>query len=148
MPRPHNAPAALAAILTLLGVGGLCGCAEAPGFDSADYLRRQIADHAGAELAQRVDVPFELDPDVLEAVDAKLKPLGDTESRVARVLDFIFRDVELEYRLSPTLDASDTFTRRQGNCLSFANLFVAVSRHMRLDPFYIEVEDHQRWNHR
>ncbi|MEO1368724.1 MAG: tetratricopeptide repeat protein, partial [Acidobacteriota bacterium] len=84
----------------------------------------------------------------LDIVSAELKPVGDTESRVARVLDFIFRRVDLEYRLFPTLDASDTFDQRRGNCLSFVNLFVAVGRHMRLDPFYVEVEDHQRWDHR
>ncbi|MEM1180114.1 MAG: tetratricopeptide repeat protein [Acidobacteriota bacterium] len=138
-------PLIFGSVLSLLILGS---CAPPAGFDSTGYLRQQIAKQAGDDLADRVGIPFELDPEVLEVVEAKLKPVGDTRSRVARILDFIFRGVDLEYQLSPTLDASDTFVEQQGNCLSFVNLFVAVGRHMRLDPFYVEVEDHQRWDHR
>ncbi|MEM8996377.1 MAG: tetratricopeptide repeat protein, partial [Acidobacteriota bacterium] len=148
MSRPRIAPAVPVAVLTLLGLAAPYGCAQAPGFDSADYLRQQIARQADAELARRVEVPFELEPGVFDVVDAELKPTGDARSRVARVLDFIFRRVDLQYRIFPTLDATDTFNQRQGNCLSFVNLFVAVGRHVRLDPFYVEVEDQQRWDHR
>ncbi|MCG8458311.1 MAG: tetratricopeptide repeat protein, partial [Holophagales bacterium] len=52
------------------------------------------------------------------------------------------------YELSPTRDATGTFLARSGNCLSFVNLFVAIGREMRLDPFYVEVEDYQRWDQR
>ena len=151
MNRPTLPTAGLATITRLALIAGLimlAGCATQAGFDSTSYLRDQIASQADRQLAESVGVPFELSPEVLGVVQDKLKPVGDTRSRVARILDFIFRGIDLEYQLSPTLDASDTYVRKQGNCLSFVNLFVGVGRNMRLDPFYVEVEDYQRWDHR
>ena len=49
--------------------------------------------------------------------------------------------------LTPTKDANETFVSRSGNCLSFVNLFVGIARRQRLNPFYVEVEDYQRWNY-
>ncbi|MEM1204351.1 MAG: tetratricopeptide repeat protein [Acidobacteriota bacterium] len=124
------------------------GCAEQPSFDSAAYLRDQFAQQVSRENAKNIEVPFELDEEVLTVVEAKLKQVGDDRSRVARILDYVFRGLDLEYSLAPTRNASDTFIAREGNCLSFVNLFVALGRHLRLSPFYVEVVDYQRWDHR
>lgn len=131
----------------LVGLG-LTGCATESGFDADAYVRQQIADQSGDAWAQKIALPFEVDEEVEAVLDAKLKPVGDVQSRVARVLDYIFRSLDLEYELTPTRDASGTFRSRQGNCLSFVNLFVAAGRKVRINPIYVEVEDYQRWDHR
>ena len=66
----------------------------------------------------------------------------------ARFSDFVFESLDLQYELSPTRDAIGTFQARSGNCLSFVNLFVGMSREVQLNPFYVEVTDFQRWNYR
>ncbi|MEM6797809.1 MAG: transglutaminase family protein, partial [Acidobacteriota bacterium] len=151
--RPQQQPALRARGAVALGALALAAltpwaCVEPAKFDSTTYLRRQIALHADSQLAGSIGIPFELDPEIRSVLERELRPVGDPRTRVARILDFIFRDLDLEYRLSPTLDANDAFRERHGNCLSFVHLFVAAGRHMRLDPFYLEVSDQQRWDHR
>ena len=77
-----------------------------------------------------------------------VRPIGHERFRTERVIDFIFSRLDLRYSLLPTRNAIETFHAREGNCLSFVNLFVGVARHVRLNPFYVEVEDYQRWNYR
>lgn len=126
----------------------LVGCVSNGDFDSSPYLRRQVAQHGNADAARNVRFPFELDEEVSRELAARLKPVGDVQSRAARAVDYIFRGLDLEYELAPTRDATGTFRARRGNCLSFVNLFVAAGRQMRINPVYVEVEDHQRWDHR
>ncbi len=124
------------------------GCVAEPRRDSSDYLRKQIAAQTDSRLANDIEVPFAISESIRDEVDAKLKPVGDARVRVARIIDYVFRGLDLNYQLTPTRDASGTYISREGNCLSFVNLFVALGRHMRLSPFYVEVEDYQRWDHR
>lgn len=131
----------------------LWSCSEPRPFDSAEYLRSQVRTELGptvdgAALADDLAIPFELSAESIEAIDGRIRTAGDARARVSSVLDFIFRGLDLRYRLEPTRDANGTLSSREGNCLSFVNLFVAVGRHLRLDPFYVEVEDYQRWDHR
>ena len=65
----------------------------------------------------------------------------------ARRMQIIFEDLDLHYDLNPTRNAVETFRARKGNCLSFVNLFVGLSRENDLNPFYVEVTDYQRWSH-
>lgn len=118
-----------------------------PAFDSVAHLRRQYAERLGAEKAPQVVVPFELNEELRVAVDKRLSPAGSVRDRVDMVLAFIFSNLNLRYSLVPTRSAVETSQVREGNCLSFVNLFVGVARHVRLNPFYVEVEDHQRWNY-
>lgn len=157
-PRPvRPRPVRLRVAAPALGLVGLCilalvaaGCsttAPAPTFDSADYLRRQIDPRVGLQ-ASDIPLPFELSPDLQAQADIRLKPSGSDRDRATRVVDYIFHDLGLEYAIAPTRDANGTFRSRAGNCLSFVNLFVALARRLRLSPFYVEVEDYQRWDHR
>ena len=154
--RRAPAPSSRCVIGRLVGLVGsvaatcwLVGCAStsAP-LDDGRLIRRQIAERMGAAWADQVELPFEVDDEVDAVLAAKLKPVGDEGSRVARVLDYIFRSLDLQYELTPTRDASGTFRSRRGNCLSFVNLFVAAGRRLRINPIYVEVEDYQRWDHR
>lgn len=134
-------PLALAAMV----VAG-CGSQAKP-FNSVDYLREQYAKEVGASQATHVEVPFELD-DAIRTDLARLPRLSSELRRVNQVNDFIFDGLQLQYLLSPTRNAVDTYRTRAGNCLSFVNLFVGVARDLGLNPNYVEVTDLQRWNHR
>jgi Flp pilus assembly protein TadD len=135
------ARAALA--LALLGLG----CSTYQPFDSTHFLRRQLAQRLGADRAGAIGVPFELDQDLLDYLATRLKPSGGEVRRAADIVDFVFNNLDLQYRLRPTRNAIDTFAAREGNCLSFVNLFVGIARNSRLNAFYVEVIDAQRWSY-
>jgi Flp pilus assembly protein TadD len=123
------------------------GCTQYQPFDSAGYLREQYAKGVGPEEAARVEVPFELDGEIRGSLQ-KLPKLSSELRRVNQVNEFIFDGLQLQYTLAPTKDAVDTYRTRSGNCLSFVNLFVGVARELGLSPYYVEVTDLQKWNHR
>src|SRR5947209_10215907 len=131
----------------LLAALTAAGCSSYQSFDSAGYLRQQYAREVGAQEAQRVEVPFELDGEIRAAL-GKLPPLASELRRINQVNDFIFDGLRLQYTLTPTRNAVDTYRTREGNCLSFVNLFVGVARDRGLNPSYVEVTDLQKWNHR
>jgi len=123
------------------------GCSQYKPFDSASYLRQQYAREIGAQEAARVSVPFELDDEIRGSL-GKLPKLASELRRVNQVNEFIFDGLQLQYALAPTKNAVETFRTRSGNCLSFVNLFVGVARELGLSPYYVEVTDLQKWNHR
>jgi len=156
LPAPHpthptqrasasgSLPTALAVLVTL----ALGACSQYQPIDTAALLTEQVRQRVDRERVGAVEVPFQLDRDLSEVLDAQYKTGPGELRRVEQVLDFIFRRVHLEYSLAPTRNAMDTYRAREGNCLSFVNLFVGVARHQRLNPFYVEVTDYQRWNYR
>jgi tetratricopeptide (TPR) repeat protein len=123
------------------------GCGQYKPFDSVDYLREQYAKEVGPQAAAGVEVPFEINAE-LRAELAKLPRLQSELRRVNQVNDFIFDGLRLQYSLEPTRNAVETYQSRAGNCLSFVNLFVGVARELGLSPYYVEVTDLQKWNHR
>ncbi len=143
----------------------IAGCSPYEPFDSVGELRKTYAQQLDAQpstsesptseptaesakvAAEKILVPFELDAEVLAAIDAQAKPAPRELDRIEQVNDLIFRKRELQYALTPTRSAVDTWHAREGNCLSFVHLFVGVARHLRLAPFYVEVDDFQRWRH-
>lgn len=125
------------------------GCSEYQKFDSVGFLRQEYAKRIGREAAARTEVPFELNDEIRGELD-KIQRLnsGSELRRINQVTNFIFDGLSLEYSLKPTKNAVDTYKTRKGNCLSFVNLFVGVARERGLSPFYVEVTDYQKWNHR
>jgi len=139
----NRRPLVLLALVTLAGA-----CAEqGPTFDSVDHLRREYAERTDLAAPEEIQVPFELDDDLEALLDATMKPAPRETYRLEQVNDFIFRKLQLQYALRPTRNAMETYRAREGNCLSFVNLFIGVARHNRLAPFYVEVVDHQKWRH-
>ncbi len=123
------------------------GCAGYVPFDGASAAEAEFERRLGAGWEDVVVVPFALDDELREAIDERISPAGSETSRRDAVLDFIFGRVGLEYELTPTRTAMQAFAEARGNCLSFVNLFVAIGRERRLNPFFVEVEDYQRWNY-
>ncbi len=132
-------------LLALLG-----GCSQLPpprAFNSVEYLRKEYAERVGAETAAQLPVPFQIDDAIVAATEGRIHPAASEPRRVEQVTDFIFGWLGLRYALEPTRTAQQTFEAKEGNCLSFVNLFVGIGRRYRLNPFYVEVEDYQRWNY-
>ena len=140
-PLSPSFPWMLGALLVLA-----VGCSTYQPFDSNAHLRGQYRELVDGETAARLEVPFELGPELQAEVEERLRPLPDQRRRVDQVLEYIFGRIDLQYALAPTRNASGTYVAREGNCLSFVNLFVGVARSLNLSPFYVEVEDYQRWN--
>jgi len=123
------------------------GCSAYAPLDSRGDLEAQLREKT-AGLAAGVVVPFHLDASLEEHLRQHYRHQPNELRRIEQVLDFIFRRVRLRYALSPTRDAMGTYQAKEGNCLSFVNLFIGVARHQRLNPFYVEVTDYQRWSYR
>jgi tetratricopeptide (TPR) repeat protein len=134
--------------LALLGAGVLAGgCAAYVPFDAEAHLDQKLHERVPAELVGRVEYPFELGEAARAAAHERINLSFSEGRRTEAILDFVFAVLDLQYALTPTRTADQTFVAREGNCLSFVNLFVGLGREFRLNPFYVEVEDYQRWNY-
>lgn len=134
----------LVALTLCLGVAGCTGYVP---FDADAHYDEQIGQRIPAELVGRVERPFEIGDAVKEAARGRILATLSESRRTEAILDFVFGYLDLQYALTPTRSADQTFADREGNCLSFVNLFVGLGREFRLNPFYVEVEDYQRWNY-
>ncbi len=123
------------------------GCSGYEPFDTEAHIKQTGLERVPAELRDEVRIPYELDDTSLAEIQKVLSPAGSEKRRTDQIVSFIFNSLDLEYVLAPTKDANETFVTRSGNCLSFVNLFVGIARNQRLNPFYVEVEDYQRWNY-
>ena len=76
-----------------------------------------------------------LDEEMQAYVQSKVANLPHARSRLKRLIGGMIDDglLNLDYDPNLTQTASETFHRRQGNCLSFSNLFVAMAREADLD---------------
>ncbi len=148
--RTRRTPYPSTALLLAASLAGvaLASCNQYQEFDSAGHLRQEYAQRVGAQLAARIEVPFEVTPELRQALQQRLRQAPSERSKINEVLRFVFEDLDLHYSLTPTRNAVETFRTKQGNCLSFVNLFVGVAREQGLNPFYVEVTDYQKWNHR
>ena len=123
MPRP------LIVVLTSL----LASCAwidvAAPTMSSAQLLSGQLLFGDEVQAADPID-PMAMTGEMRAWVDAKTSGFPHAKSRMRKLLDGLVDDglLTLEYDPNHSLTASETFTRHQGNCLSFSLLFVALAR--------------------
>lgn len=122
-------------------------------FDSEAHLRDRIEEsieRSPIELgvtAAEIDLPFTLNEKLWQLAEREVSLAGGDRWRVDQIIDLIFEDLHLDYSLYPTRSAVETFQAREGNCLSFVNLFVGIARERKLNPFYVEVKDYSRWDY-
>ncbi len=79
--------------------------------------------------------------------------VGDSKNpaqRLALLVYAVFNEkfLNLQYDNSRTRTAIETFQTRNGNCLSFTMMFVAMARRLGLDARFQEVENTPTWNKR
>ncbi len=125
----------------------VASCTAYVPFDGSGTLTAEFERRLGGGWREQVVVPFAVTEELRTVMNERVSPAGSETRRRDEVLDFIFGWLDLEYELTPTRTAAETFASARGNCLSFTNLFVAAGRERRLNPFFVEVEDYQRWNY-
>ena len=88
------------------------------------------------------DEVLALDDEIRAYVNSKVADLPHAKSRLRNLLDGMIDDglLSLDYDQNLTYTARETFHKRQGNCLSFSNLFVAMAREADLDVTFQMVE--------
>lgn len=125
-------------------------CSQYQPFDSIGHLRGEYAQRLGEEGGAQIEVPYELSNEIMDEIAGRLSESGSEKARTQAIVDFVFGigGLDLQYQLTPTRSAVETYHAREGNCLSFVNLFVGIARSQRLNPYYVEVRDQQRWTYK
>jgi len=132
---------ALAACLVIGATGG-----SASGLDSGvfgyDEWQRALA-----ELpvdSNQVVYPFSATPEMVEWASVKLAPYvtSSPEVRLQTLQKAFFEadEFEFEYDQARTLTAEEAFAARNGNCMSFTSLFIALSRSVGIPTFLVSVK--------
>jgi Flp pilus assembly protein TadD len=138
--------------LACVGVLALAACTAQgpprPALSEAELL-------SGEALAVSIAQPVPVSADAATALDAEMRAfVADTigELRHPRAkLDRLLAGMqdrqllELDYAGAVTRTARDTFHSREGNCLSFTMLFVALAREAGLDVRYQIVDVPPNW---
>ena len=98
------------------------------------------------ELVPDVDI-LALDEDML----AFLKEIEKSQDPARRLYDLVYKVfspdfLNLEYDGSKTKTAIETFQTRNGNCLSFTTMFVAMARYLGIDASFQQVSNIPTWN--
>ena len=74
------------------------------------------------------------------------KTMSDEMKMEAILKGLLDEGLNLQYHNLTTYTAEQTFYARQGNCLSFTNLYIALAREAGLDVAYQEVEVPPAWS--
>ncbi len=96
-----------------------------------------------------VDI-LELSPEMARFLVRRVSPRQSTEAQVDALLDAVFgkKGLDISYDSTATRTAIETFKAKNGNCLSFTILFVAMARHLGLDAYFEEVDQVISWDRR
>ena len=119
-------------VLTLAGLG--VGCASTTGnymFLTGDRWNQEMIRH-GIDV-KVVPNPLAVNAD-MRATAKKIVGPGSARERLGRLQSALFdtSSFPFQYDHQESLTAIEAFARREGNCLSFTNLFVAMGRSLDL----------------
>lgn len=93
---------------------------------------------------QEVVFPFHTTPEMAEWAATKLAPYMTNSPEVQlQILQQAFfepGEFEFQYEQTRTLTAEEAFTARNGNCMSFTSLFVALARSVGIPAFLVTVQ--------
>jgi len=121
----------------------LTGCATtAPaGLDTA--LSSVVADR-GLD-PKEVLVPFQLTPEMAAWAKEAVPEGIPKDQKVDRLLDALMHleGLNLKYKADYTGTAREVFESRTANCLSFTHLFVAMARSLKLDSYFLKIDEIQ-----
>lgn len=129
----------------------LSGCTGMAALDDETVkISRSLLDGAEFGLSPGDRPP----PAELTAVDERMRDfLAERVSeslsnpqKIRRILEALLDDgLKLQYHNYKTFTARETFRSREGNCMSFTNLFIALAREAGLKVSYQEVEVPPSW---
>jgi Flp pilus assembly protein TadD len=102
---------------------------------------------SSAEIAGSTEELLALSPEMVEFLDAHVTQSADAVDTTRSLLSAIVgsRGLALDYADTSTRTAVETFNVRNGNCLSFTVLFVAMARHLGLVARFNEVMEVMSW---
>ena len=93
------------------------------------------------DTALSVSDPLALSAEMREFLDKNIDRFLPALERLQALDDVVFRNNALNFKYAEeTRTASETFANRNGNCLSFTLLFIAMARYLDLDARFREVE--------
>ena len=100
-----------------------------------------------AEIAASPAELLALNPEMVLFLEARVRRSADAADTVKSLLEAIVGDrgLALDYTDTSTRTAIGTFNARNGNCLSFTVLFVAMARHLGLQARFDEVSEVMSW---
>ncbi len=142
--------------LVVLVVVVISSCARPGGYlpdpDSKQITTEMLLDAspiaAGVELEDlsQIDI-LELSPEMITFLDRWVDPYQGPYFKLRRLLYAVIEDgtFDLVYE-DTTRTAQETFRDQRGNCLSFTNMFVAMSRHLGLNANFQEVDVPPDWS--
>jgi len=120
----------------------LAGCAS-PGLPPPVFSG-SLSDALGPETradTASIDDPFRLDDDARAWLHAQIPEATSRYDRLRRLVELFNDDgpLALRYDLTSSTDALETLEAREGNCLSFTILFVALARELGVEARVQEV---------
>ena len=140
MKRPHIVGTLACAAILVLAVSAKAGMnSQVFGFEEW----QQAVSRLDVDPSEVV-YPFHVSEEMKTWADEKLRPFSAVSSEIKlEALQQAFFDrgeFEFEYEGLRTLTAEEAFAARQGNCMSFTSLFVALSRSLGLPTFLVAVK--------
>lgn len=132
--------------LSLAWVSGSARC-EGAEVTGADVLAGTALDVAqeSPRIVDGVDV-LAVSDEMRDFVKANVHRRNTDQVRLQELIDAIINQRTFGLTFDGTTrTASETFTLRKGNCLSFSNLFIAMARSVGLDARYQEVDIPPDW---
>ena len=131
--RPYTSAVKPCALVLALAVAA-AGCATS----KVSYMYMSPQRWADEMARRGIDLreipnPLAVTTEVRQAAD-RLAGVGTPPERLQRLQTALFNESEFPFRYDhrETYTASEAFARREGNCLSFTNLFVAMGRSLGL----------------
>ena len=140
--------AANACLLLLAGLGlGLTACSTTPSVKSPKPPPLIL--HHPVEPAAAVDV-LAVTPQMQDFLDRYVLPYDHQRMKASLLILSVTGNGVLgfHYNERQTFTAGEAFRRRSGNCVAFANLFVALAREAGLRAYFQEVKLDPVWNSR
>lgn len=104
--------------------------------------------HSGPEVHVPDVEVLEVSPDMQAFLESRILPYKRLQNRLYQ-LNHAVRDTDalgFIYDERTTLTAAEAFERRSGNCIAFANMYVALARQAGLDAWYQEVAIQPEWS--
>ena len=151
--RPALMPSATAVLLALVMLAGCAGTSKYTGRSviehHRDVLRGEVFFPADEPLPQLTTVELTAVNDDMREFLARYVPnpgVSDEFKTRAILKALLDEGLEIKYSSLRTLTAEETFYAREGNCLSFINLFIALAREAGVAASYREVEVPPTWS--
>jgi tetratricopeptide (TPR) repeat protein len=104
---------------------------------SPEWMREGIAQ------GLPVEDPLVLGPEAKEEIKRRASQVGSERSQMSRLLRFLVdqQGLAFHYRPARTLTAADAFAQREGDCMSYAMLYVAAARSLGLHVHFVRITE-------